>query len=211
MSWSLRQCFSFRWWILALCLCPLFVTSALAQQSDSRTIIAAPREQLPVEPRMLERRPAREAVLPSAQLSSRVTLGDLRVLGEDRLRPLPEAVAPPEETGIQRRILEDGTFETRYPDGRIRRQRPDGSIETVAPDGTVSVAVMIQVPGADLPLLPEELSGWGEEIGDQLLGLLRNILSEAEFDAYRQTEAGKDYYDRIDWRLRSLNFLTASQ
>lgn len=120
-------------------------------------------------------------------------------------------MAPPEETGIQRRILEDGTFETRYPDGRIRRQRPDGSIETVAPDGTVSVALMIQVPGADLPLLPEELSGWGEEIGDQLLGLLRNILSEAEFDAYRQTEAGKDYYNRIDWRLRSLNFLTASQ
>ena len=49
MPWSLRQCCSFRWWILALCLCPLFVTSALAQQSDSLTIIAAPREQLPVE------------------------------------------------------------------------------------------------------------------------------------------------------------------
>jgi hypothetical protein len=201
---------------LALCLFPFLTIPALAQQGDSRSLIAVPREAVPLENavserRMLEGRPAREAILPSGQLSSRFTLGDLRVLGEDRLRPLPPAVPPPEDSGIQRLILEDGTFETRYPDGRIRRQRPDGSIETVAPDGTVSMALAIQVPGADLPLLPEELSGWGSELGDQLMGLLRNILSEAEFDAYRQTEEDKAYYDRIDWRLRSLNFLTASQ
>ena len=35
-----------------------------------------------------------------------------------------------------------------------------------------------------------------------------NILSETEFNAYMQTEGGKTYYQIVDWRLRSIQFLT---
>lgn len=218
---SLCPCFPGRWWTLALCGLSLFMTPVLAQQGESRIFNPVPQEVVPrelvprennrLEPRLLERRLAREGVLPSGQLSSRLTLSDIRLLDEDRLRNLPPAVRPPVDKRIQRRILEDGTLESRYPDGLIHRLRPDGNVESVSPDGMESMGLRIHVEDADLPLLPEELSGWGSMLGEQLLILLRNILSEAEFAAYRQTEVNKDYYELIEWRLRSLNFLTASQ
>ncbi len=189
-----------RWVGVALVLLSL---SALAQDEPLRSS-----ERLEIVPQRLEGRLQEET---RRLLPRHLRLGEPRVLGDDRLRRLPTPVAPAEESGVQRRILADGTFETRYPDGRIQRQRPDGSIETVAPDGTVSVALPMQVQSADLPLLPDDLREWGSELGDQLLGLLGNLLSDAEFEAYRQTEAGKDYYELVDWRLRSLHFLTAAE
>ena len=46
-------------------------------------------------------------------------------------------------------------------------------------------------------------------LANDLLAILRNILTDAEFEAYQQTEADKGYYERINWRLRSIQFLTA--
>lgn len=181
----------------------LLASPAFAQDEPLRSS-----ERLEISPHRLEGHLSQEA---RRLLPRQLRLGEPRVLGDDRLRRLPSPVAPAQESDLQRRILADGTFETRYPDGRIQRQRPDGSIETVFPDGTVSVALPMQVQGADLPLLPDDLREWGSELGDQLLGLLGNLLSDAEFEAYRQTEAGKDYYALVDWRLRSLHFLTAAE
>lgn len=107
-------------------------------------------------------------------------------------------------------VLADGTIEVRYPDGRIRRRLPDGRSETKWPDGTISgdnVRIM-QVPIADLPPLPGMLGGWGDGLSASLFGVLENILTEAELEAYRQTEAGKSFYEVLDWRLTSIRFLT---
>lgn len=185
---------------LGLVFLVLATPSGLAWSDETRTFISLPLQEKTLE-RHFERRFPTEILRYS----------EPRRLGRDQLRDLPPAVEAQNDRDIQRRILADGTFETRYPDGFIRRQRPDGSIETVTPDGTVTMALPIQTPGAELPLLPDALDGWGSQLGEQLLGLLRNVLSDAEFDAYRQTEASKGYYELIDWRLRSLNFLTASR
>ncbi len=141
-------------------------------------------------------------------------LAEPRILGTDRLRVLPQPIQPPQPTGsgeVKRSILEDGTIELRHPDGRIERLRPDGTVETVMPDGTVMVPYALQVQGADLPPLPDTLSPWGSALGNQLLAILSNVLTEAELNAYRQTEEGKDYYALIDWRVRSIAFLTSAE
>ncbi|WP_355662128.1 T-complex 10 C-terminal domain-containing protein [Halomonas salifodinae] len=143
------------------------------------------------------------------ELSPRLMQCLARCSGVDEAR-LREPGLAPETPGERRRILEDGTFETRYPDGRIHRQFPDGSTTTHFPDGTSLGTLPMQVPSAELPLLPDELAAWGGELGERLLGVLGNLLGDAEFEAYRQTEAGKGYYEVIDWRLRSLRFLTAT-
>ncbi|MBF8223280.1 T-complex 10 C-terminal domain-containing protein [Halomonas sp. 328] len=143
------------------------------------------------------------------ELSPRLMQCLARCSGVDEAR-LREPGLAPETPGERRRILEDGTFETHYPDGRIHRQFPDGSTTTHFPDGTSLGTLPMQVPSAELPLLPDELAAWGGELGERLLGVLGNLLGDAEFEAYRQTEAGKGYYEVIDWRLRSLRFLTAA-
>lgn len=135
-------------------------------------------------------------------------------LGLDRLRVLPGRVQPPQPTGggeAERTVLEDGTIEIRQPDGSIRRLRPDGKVETVLPNGQAIVPYALEVQGADLPDLPDPLSGWGTVLADSLLGIIRNILTDAEYEAYRQLEEGKDYYDVIDVRLRSIAFLTSAE
>lgn len=141
-------------------------------------------------------------------------LAQPRILGSDQSRALPHAIQPPRPTGggeVTRSVLADGTIELRYPDGHVQRLRPDGKVETVTPDGTVMVPYAIQVQVADLPPLPPGLSPWGHALGDRLVAILRNILTDDEFAAYRKTEAGKDYYDLVDWRLRSIAFLTSAE
>ena len=59
--------------------------------------------------------------------------------------------------------------------------------------------------------MPEGLSQWGGTLADELASILGNILTENEMHAYQQTEAGKDYYEMVDWRLRSIRFLTAQE
>ena len=40
--------------------------------------------------------------------------------------------------------------------------------------------------------------------------ILKSILTPAELAAYSQTEAGKDYYKLVDWRVQSIQLLTSS-
>lgn len=113
--------------------------------------------------------------------------------------PMPSAVGT---------VLPDGTLERLYPDGRRARRLPNGGLQTVWPDGRVTTTAFINVPIANLPALPAELSGWGSSVGAELLSILDNILTDPEMEAYRQTEQGKDFYQLFDWRLRSIQFLT---
>ena len=119
------------------------------------------------------------------------------------------AEAGPETTAVPtRRVLPDGTLELRFADGTLRHRLPDGKLEIVRPDGTKSTFTFLQTPGADLPPLPSEFSEWGTRVNDNLLAILTNILSADELTAYKQTEEGKDFYSVMNWRLRSLEFLT---
>ncbi|GGX62681.1 CARDB domain-containing protein [Saccharospirillum salsuginis] len=137
---------------------------------------------------------------------------ELRVIEPERADPGPPPATPetPVDTSdATRTILEDGSIVLTWPDGSQRRLRPDGLVEYIQPDGTVLSPIAIQIQGAALPELPESLSDWGRFLADDLLAILGNILTDAELEAYQQTEADKDYYERINWRLRSIQFLTA--
>ncbi len=137
---------------------------------------------------------------------------ELRIIEQEQVNLGPPPVTPetPVDTSdATRTILEDGSIALTWPDGSKRRLRPDGLVEYVSPDGIIMSPKAIQVQVADLPELPEALSDWGSFLSDDLLAILRNILTDAEFEAYQQTEADKGYYERINWRLRSIQFLTA--
>jgi uncharacterized protein YraI len=107
-----------------------------------------------------------------------------------------------------RSVLADGTLERRHSDGSAVRLTPDGRDVLVATDGTVRSPAYIQVQTTNLPPLPPEYATWGNRVGDGLIGILRNILNEREMTAYLQTETGKSYYELVQWRLRSITFLT---
>lgn len=125
----------------------------------------------------------------------------------------PEPVEPPRPAGqdAEMSVLEDGTIVMSYPDGSQRRLPPDGPIEYVSPDGLVMVPYAMQVEGDELPELPEPLVGWAEFLAADLLSIVGNILTDAELAAYRQTESDKNIYELIDWRLRSIRFLTQQE
>ncbi|MEM6667418.1 MAG: hypothetical protein AAF638_13555 [Pseudomonadota bacterium] len=125
------------------------------------------------------------------------------------------AAAPEPERAGNVRILSDGTFERtaqdgsrflRYPDGDTARFNPDGSRVS---EGNVA---MVQVPNAGLPALPDQYAQWGTGLSNSLLGILRNLLQEEEYVAYLRTEEERrdDYYRLLDWRLRSISFLTGT-
>jgi len=123
---------------------------------------------------------------------------------------MPEADVPqaPPLRAPGRRVLADGTLEFRRPDGSGLRLTADGRDVIVGPDGSERSLTYLQVQSANLPPLPPELANWGNRIGGDLLGILQNILTAREMDAYLQTEAGKTYYELVQWRLRSITFLT---
>jgi hypothetical protein len=112
---------------------------------------------------------------------------------------------------VERSVRPDGTLELIHPDGSRELLEPDGTRVIVAPDGTRTMIMKIEVQVADLPALPGELSSWGDRIGERLLTILGNLLTDEEFEAYLGTEDGKGYYERIDWRLRSIAFFTATE
>lgn len=120
----------------------------------------------------------------------------------------PDPSAPPPAGEPTRRVLADGTLELRRSDGSALRLTPEGRDVLVSADGTVRSLTYLQVQSSNLPPLPPELAGWGSRIGDDLLGILRNILTPGEMNAYLQTENGKSYYELVQWRLRSIAFLT---
>lgn len=137
---------------------------------------------------------------------------ELRILEREEVNLGPPSVTPETPVGTSdatRTILEDGSIVLTWQDGSKRRLRPDGLVEYVSPDGTIMSPIAIQVQGSDLPELPEALDDWGSGLANDLLAILRNILTDAEFEAYQQTETDKGYYERINWRLRSIQFLTA--
>lgn len=115
----------------------------------------------------------------------------------------------PAVPAVQRSVLPDGTLQITYPDGSRRQRRPDGKLVTIQPDGTTMVPYALQVQPAELPPLPGGLADWGARISDSLLSILRGLLSESEYQAYLQTEQDKTFYELVDWRLRSIGFLTA--
>ena len=119
--------------------------------------------------------------------------------------PSPPASNPPEAI---RSVLPDGTLELRLPDGTILRQTAGGRDVTVAPDGTETSPTYLNVQTSNLPPLPSDLANWGSGIGDSLLKILGNILTKNEMKQYLQTEVGLSYYDLVQWRLRSIAFLT---
>lgn len=111
-------------------------------------------------------------------------------------------------TIVSHDVMPDGTLAILLPDGSVRQRLPNGNTVTIRPDGTRSTFQYLNVQSADPPPLPAGHSAWGERLGNSLLGILRNILNENEFNAYMQTEGGKTYYQIVDWRLRSIQFLT---
>jgi len=106
------------------------------------------------------------------------------------------------------KVLPDGTIERRTPDGSRIRRLPNGETERYRPDGTEIIIMKIETQPATLPPLPAPLENWGTALESTLLEILNNILTDAEYPAYLATETGKHDYELVDWRLRSIAFLT---
>jgi len=121
-----------------------------------------------------------------------------------------DAAADRAQESATHAVLPDGTLEIRFADGRVRQQLPSGQMVVIEADGTRRSFAFVQAPGAGLPPLPAELSGWGIRVNERLGSILVNILSEPEMQAYQQTEVGKTLDETVVWRLRSIEFLTGS-
>ena len=112
-------------------------------------------------------------------------------------------------TAVSARVLPDGTFERTLPDGRKFQRLPNGSIQYVNTDGSItklqmSVGAQAPIP----PAFPPEFDAWSDRIGGDLLAVLDNILSDAEYQAYLETEKNRSGPSLITWRLDSVQFLT---
>ena len=117
----------------------------------------------------------------------------------------PATVAPEGSA----RVLADGTMQRQLPNGTTLRLTPDGHDQRISPEGKMVVIPYIQVQIIDLPPLPPDyVRKWGDGIGNALLTILGNILTKDEMPAYLQTEVGKSYNELVEWRLRSIVFLT---
>jgi uncharacterized protein len=106
-------------------------------------------------------------------------------------------------------VLPDGTFERHNLDGSIDRRDPAGNISTEMPDGSILTYQYAQVPGAGIPDLPPPMANWAEQVEANLLGILDNILTDQEYADYLATESGKQDLVLVDWRLRSIDYLTS--
>ncbi len=126
--------------------------------------------------------------------------------------PVVNHALPPQQTEastITHAVLEDGTLMLKYPDGSQRRLRPDGKEVYITPEGEALIPLAMQVASDELPELPLGLAQWGGSLTDDLLSILNNILTEPELNAFKKTEIGMDYFDLVEWRLRSISFLTS--
>ncbi|MEH6355122.1 MAG: hypothetical protein V7760_03735 [Marinobacter sp.] len=136
----------------------------------------------------------------------------LQVVQPDSFVLLQKPATEPQPVGASeatRTIMADGTIVMSWPDGSQRQLKPNGKVVYVSPDGQIMTPFAMQVQGAELPALPDSLGDWGKTLANDLLRILTNILTDAEMAAFQKTEEGKDYYELIDWRLRSIAFLTA--
>jgi hypothetical protein len=123
--------------------------------------------------------------------------------------PDSTAEAPAQPAGGAITFLPDGSMEIQLPDGNKRRQLPGGRIVKVRPDGSiVGGNYRVNAQGPNLPALPPEYDVFGTKVNNELLKIIKNILSADEFAQYEQTEAGKSMYDLASWRLLSIEFLT---
>ncbi|MEM7291566.1 MAG: lysozyme inhibitor LprI family protein [Pseudomonadota bacterium] len=122
-----------------------------------------------------------------------------------RTNPVPERL-------VSTKVLPDGSIERTMPDGSRLVRLPDGNTDRYLPDGTrlPRTSFRSNVQPSTLPPLPDPLAGWGSALEGSLLEILINILTESEYSAYLLTEADKVDYELIDWRLRSIAFLTQS-
>lgn len=120
------------------------------------------------------------------------------------------AAAGPRRVGDVQ-VLADGSIERRRADGSRIVRDPRGRVVRFDSQGNRSngaSAAMVQAQPVVLPALPTELSNWGEQVNGGLSRVIRNMLTPEEYAAYRTTEAEKDFYKLVDWRLRSITFLT---
>ena len=100
-------------------------------------------------------------------------------------------------------------MQRQLPGGTTLRLTPDGHDQRISPEGKMVVIPYLQVQIIDLPPLPPDyVRKWGDGIGNALLTILGNILTKDEMPAYLQTEVGKSYNELVEWRLRSIVFLT---
>lgn len=125
----------------------------------------------------------------------------------------PTAPAAPDAPGfttsiVSHRVLPDGTLAILLSDGSVRHRQPNGNLLIQHPNGLSTSTQMLTVQIAEPPPLPEGYTVWGDRLGTSLLGILGNILTPEELAAYRQTESGKTYYQLVDWRILSIQFLT---
>lgn len=104
-------------------------------------------------------------------------------------------------------VLPDGSVEKNMPDGERVRYLPSGQEEHHPPNGEAYITNIqkMQVTVLTPPL--SQYGPWIDGLSSSLLGILDRMMSDEEFGYYQSTEAGKDEYALIDWRLRFISLL----
>lgn len=120
-----------------------------------------------------------------------------------------------QETGVKRRILENGTVELRYPDGTIKLIY-NGGFTVIQPDGTVRSASYIQIPPTTPPQLPadERIGNYLNWQTESLLDLIKQILNydngSIENFLEHENKITQSVYEKMYIRTSYLNRLLSN-
>jgi uncharacterized protein len=162
--------------------------------------------------------PERQAALAAAQ---RAWLGRRDACGVDRTcttRAYRERIATLEAmAGAQALGGGAAPAVTVQPDGMIERPRADGAVDLFKPatgfrgvrfpDGTVTQQLFFEVQPDTPPALPPDYAGWSESVSGSVDNLVGNLLRPEE-TATLQSAAPDDFFERLDYNLKVLAFIT---
>jgi hypothetical protein len=114
---------------------------------------------------------------------------------------------------LDRRILPDGTVETRSPDGTIT-QRSRSGIVRIFPDGRRETALFQDVQKLTPPAPPpgSDTANWLTAHGDRLLDIIVTLVPNdpSAKNNYLQSEgAASSLYDRLHRRTETINYLVS--
>lgn len=115
---------------------------------------------------------------------------------------------PPPPGGGTVTVTADGTIEKAHPDGRVSFYNPiTGDEGTVMPDGTIMTIMKQEVQVDDPPALPTDYFAWSASVTESVDRLIGNVLRPDEAQTLADGAPG-DFFDRLDYQLRILSFIT---
>jgi hypothetical protein len=114
--------------------------------------------------------------------------------------------APPAAPAVT--VTENGTIERPRDDGTVLLFNPATGFRGMRfPDGTTTQQLFFEVQPVTPPDLPPDYAGWSESVSGSVDNLVGNLLRPEE-TATLQSAAPDDFFERLDYNLKVLAFIT---